>query len=227
MYLTFSSNVFNTHHQTSLLVLILCFKVDPFTIPFLFFVQGISFYNEAGFLSTGRKDGEYISTSSASAEALNDEVTQLPRPELCKRYPYMAFDKNDIGLLSKRSGYIDPRKLVTAQIKLAEQNGCEAIDIVVDDIRPTSPNGYEILLADGRRVKSNKVILATGAFTFCRPLLPDNLVPKLCLYPNTVILVWKTSNLLSHKFKFSHGNTSHSFRAFIDSDFSQILCYTG
>ena len=152
--------------------------------------SGIKFYNECGFLSLGTKDSQYLRNISDNAKALCHEVKQLSYSQLLENYPYMSFEPNDEGLLSPtKSGYINPRPLVKAQIELAKHYGCEVSHTIVDYISENEPEGHLLGLADGRKLQTKRVILATGGFTFSRPLMPGGIDPNLRLHPNTVILV--------------------------------------
>ena len=153
-------------------------------------LTGITFYTDCGFLSVGTKDGEYIRNVKANAEALSCDVSSFSSPMLAKEYPYMVFGGNNEAVFSaKDSGYINPRPLVKAQIKLAKKHGCHIFDTIVESISEVESNGHLVKMANGTNVTSRRVILATGAFTFCRSLMPGGMIPDLYLHPNTVILV--------------------------------------
>ena len=156
-------------------------------------LTGIQFYTECGFLSVGKKDGDNIKSVKENAKALSHEVSLLPYAELTKEYPYMTFDRESEGVFAaKQSGYINPRQLVKAQVKLAKQYGCHVYDSVVDSISNEVPKGHLVKMANGQNVMSKRVIVATGAFTFSRSLMPGGMLPDLYLCPSTVILVCLT-----------------------------------
>lgn len=112
--------------------------------------------------------------------------------EAGKKFPYIHFRAGEVGLHSeKNSGNINPRKLLQAQLTLAERNGCAVVDDSVVSISPPSRDGglYEILTGRGHSYLARNVLLATGAFTCSRDLLPKNKTPDIINLKKTVILV--------------------------------------
>ena len=104
-------------------------------------------------------------------------------------FPYFQFNAGDEVIWArKNAGIVNPRKFVEAEKVVAAQLGVDIGDNIVRHVM-TSKFGHVIETDDGRWYTARKVLLATGAFTHCRNLLPRGLKPKMRLMPETVILV--------------------------------------
>ena len=80
--------------------------------------------------------------------------------------------------------------MVAAQKTAAMRAGCDVIDDVVKRITPIGSEGYEIEAErSGQRIRTQKVLLATGSFTESRDLLPKDLKPLVNPSSVTVLLV--------------------------------------
>ena len=105
----------------------------------------------------------------------------------------MNFSDHSCGILTERdAGYINPRDMVDALQSCAEKSGCDIIDDVVKRIIPSREvDGYNVLITDsGRLFYSRKVLLATGAFTHCRRLLPPDVQPDVTLQAEAIAMVY-------------------------------------
>ena len=101
---------------------------------------------------------------------------------MSKQYPYLKLAKDDIGVLEEQNaGHISPRKLVAAQKVVAMKQGCKSIDDTVSSVQRVvqSDGSYvmKVVTEGGNQIISNAVLLATGAFTNFRNLLPSGLKP--------------------------------------------------
>ena len=95
-----------------------------------------------------------------------------------------------VGILfPSQGGHINPRVLHKAQQKIAKSRGCQIIDDVVNSIHQESP-GHQVLHTDsGKQISAKKMLLATGAFTECRKLLPKGVSPAMDSTTETVLFV--------------------------------------
>ncbi len=161
------------------------------------FVSGINFYNEVGFLALGSKGGEYTTQVKATAKELNQPVDVLPFSQLRLMWPDLAIDETWEGVYTNhKSGHISPRNLVAAQKEAARLAGCDIIDDIVKRLTPIGSAHYQIEVErSGRLYRSQKVLLATGAFTEFRSLLPQGLKPDLTKMGVMVLLVRPSTNL--------------------------------
>ena len=75
------------------------------------------------------------------------------------------------------SGHLNPRKMVAAQLAIAQQQGAEIIEGMGVAVEPVA-DGVRVVLADGRCLLAEKVLLATGAFTNCFNLVERKLALK-------------------------------------------------
>ncbi|WAQ95661.1 MTOX-like protein [Mya arenaria] len=137
--------------------------------------SGIQFFHEVGTLWVG--EGEYFCKATSVTYQEKTGVNVLNSNDLHSKYPYLTFNSKDNGVLEKsHAGYLNPRKLVQAQIYLAQKNGCDYLDDIVKSVsRENTSNGtavMEVLTEKGKRVQCRKVLIATGAFTDFRSLLP-------------------------------------------------------
>ena len=117
----------------------------------------------------------------------------LSPDELKSTFPYLNLPSSDIGVFEDQdAGYINPRKLVEAQKLIASRQGCTYVDDVVNQVtRVIHSDGtyaMNVVTEKGKNISCNRVLLATGAFSTFRDLLPD-IEPEQELCPLTVALV--------------------------------------
>lgn len=156
--------------------------------------SGIKFYTEVGCLSAGDINGELLSSMYKTAIENGLNVEHYNKQTLKKRFPYLNFNPSDEALFEfHRAGHVSPRKLLTAQLSVAERNGCDIINDVVKHIqRKVGRDGsyiMEVKTETGRTITARKVLLAPGAYTTSRQLLPPQIVPNQTLTPLNVSLV--------------------------------------
>ena len=113
--------------------------------------------------------------------------------------PYLSLPAGHEGVLEeKRSGYVNPRMLVMAEQIAARQQGCDVIETCVQKISDTfhidgTPLKL-ITLENGDVIRSKKVLLATGAFTSFRDLLPAGIQPNVTLRAPTIAKIGISEN---------------------------------
>ena len=80
-------------------------------------------------------------------------------------YPFLAFSDDFVAWDERgAAGYINPRSLINAQLKIACQNGATILRAIVDDINCTS-NGVAIRTRDGGSVRARRALLAAGGYS--------------------------------------------------------------
>ena len=105
-------------------------------------------------------------------------------------YPYMKLPLNTWGILLKdKAGYINPRKLVIAQQKIAQKYGAVLYSDIVNEIAKDKSGGYKLTLESGDSLHSKKILLAPGAFVDRRKLLPPGVNPDMNSTTETVLFV--------------------------------------
>lgn len=146
-----------------------------------------------GYIRCGVRDSTYIKQYIKCDEDFKIISRHLDHSELEKQFPFLNFSKFDEAIYEENSsGYISPRRLIAAHRTLAKRNGCDFIDDIAKDVNRLVIDGQYIMCVTtdcGRLIHANKVLLATGAFTSFRSLLPDHLVLNVELAPITVARV--------------------------------------
>lgn len=143
----------------------------------LFDVLGIAFYHEGGNLMIGPKDSSFVRGTGKVISDGGIEVEYYSNKTLREKCPYINFSADTCGFREfKNAGYINPRKLVEAQQFLARTQGCVIFDDVVNHVtRIVQSDGTYVMKVEtesGHVIDSKTVLLATGAFTEFRNLLP-------------------------------------------------------
>lgn len=73
------------------------------------------------------------------------------------------------------AGYINPRDLLAAQLAVARDNGATLVRDVVTGVRPRSDGGYDVETRRSGTLRSQRVLVAAGAYTNTPGLLPATL----------------------------------------------------
>ncbi|WP_407494467.1 NAD(P)/FAD-dependent oxidoreductase [Pseudooceanicola sp. MF1-13] len=145
--------------------------------------SGIRFYSPVGCMMAGTSDSRQAADMEQIAARDGIPCTRLDRAQLAHRFSFFDFPDDTIGLLeTKDAGHISPRRLVSAQIKLAKANGAQHIAEAVMDYNDTD-QGVSVRTAT-QTLKFDRILLATGGFS--NPFLGDQL--SLTIYGRTVVL---------------------------------------
>lgn len=149
-----------------------------FNFSFVFiFNTGVTFYSEVGCMTMGPKGSHYLSATEENCKSLNINFQNCSQYDVRSLFPYLRSGPNRGYLYTrKRSGYISPRKLITAQKTAAHLQGCEIISDTVTVVNSTSEGGQKsvcITTKNGSEVYANRVLLCTGAFTNFHGLLEE------------------------------------------------------
>ena len=163
------------------------------TFEYRIIYPGIRFYQEVGCLRILDPTDQLFRETIETAEKLGVVAENISGAEVQRRFPYLNVVPSHRCLAETwNAGYINPRKLVQAQQKIATRNGCHLIRDIVSSVVPvTLPGGQKgvrIETDGGRSIYSRKVLLATGAFTEFRSLLPKGLC--LDLHPVTESVIF-------------------------------------
>lgn len=152
--------------------------------------SGIAFYGETGCLITGRAGGDYITAVETVARHYELDAPLLDRAALRAQFPWFDLPETSAGLFeAKGAGYVDPRKLVAAQIACFEKAG--GLSILDDAVSVTEDGGRaSVALKTGEAVTGDRVLVATGGFSRAPGLLPK--VPALVVKARTVVLAQLT-----------------------------------
>lgn len=149
-------------------------------------ISGVSFYSEVGNLSVGPSQGEFLTETRKASDNCNVSYELKHNNELAESFPYMQFGKDEDGVYEKcDSGHINPRKMVTAQIVGAINQGCDVLrDVVVSLEKNMGTDLFKLTTKSGNTILTRKVLLATNTFTKVLQLLKNP--PKFIAMPQTV-----------------------------------------
>lgn len=120
---------------------------------------------------------------------------------LKKKFPLLNFSDIDFGIYEVKVGHISARNLVSAQIKLAKSKDCACIHEIVEKVYKIEKNDDSkmcVIKESGRQVLSRKVLLATGAFTAFRNLLPVDQKLNVALCPLTTAMIEVTDDVFTN-----------------------------
>ena len=150
--------------------------------------SGISFYREVGHLAvspTGDDPGNYCRQIDRVASTVPADYARLDESDLRERFLYLRIPEVHQGRYqSTVGGFINPRALVRAQIKVATDQGTRYLPQEVTAINP-APRGCTVKIDDGTELEGEKVLVAAGAFANQAGLLPEAL--DLSLMGRTVL----------------------------------------
>jgi len=145
--------------------------------------SNINFYRDVGYMMVTPgglgEDWFNLPAMREVAADLNVKIENLNQTDLTDRFPYLDFTAGSSAVLqSEDAGYINPRLLVAAQQSIGMNQGVTAIREVAT--RLIRKDGHiEIALGSGDKIRANRVLIATGAYTNAANLLPKKLDLKI------------------------------------------------
>ena len=149
---------------------------------------GIKFFSEVGSLTVLHKK-EDVSRVKTTIKRLQKPINMTTWKDL-KTKPdlkYFNFDDEDMCVVEYQdAGYVNPRLVVAAYQKIAVNQGCHRIKDIVNNVSK-SGHLWSVSTDCGRKIKSYKVLVTTGAFTAFRDVLPRGIKPHLPLKSQTVL----------------------------------------
>jgi len=141
--------------------------------------SGVDFYRDVGYMMvTPGGLGEDWFDLPAMRKVAADQgvpILDLSDRDLAERFPYLAFTPGSSAVLqAEDAGYIDPRGLLAAQQALARAQGAE---LLRDEAVSLAVKGgqVEVGLRSGGKLRANRALVATGAYTNAVALLPRQL----------------------------------------------------
>ena len=145
--------------------------------------SGIKFFSSIGCLKVAPADDigtDYIDSHMFSGQALAVDFEKLTSADLKTRFPYLCFPSDSLMLQENHTaGWIDPRKLLEAQLKLSKNAGATIIDDTVVAISQEDDGTLKISLASDREVVAHKALVTAGAFSNFHNLLAKKLDIKI------------------------------------------------
>lgn len=120
----------------------------------------IAFYTPVGILIAGPNGSETVRQVIATAQHQGTSATLMDGDGLSKQFPYFAFAPSDCGVWEQGdAGHISPRRLVQAQIALAQAAGAHWHKVAVDHVAPK-------LVHVGKQVhRFDRVLVAAGGYS--------------------------------------------------------------
>jgi len=90
-----------------------------------------------------------------------------------KRFPYLNFPADyDLFHEAAPAGYVNPREMLRAQNKIAQQQGATLISEQVTRVTSAS-DSVTVITGAGQHISGQKALIACGAFTNFNNLLPE------------------------------------------------------
>lgn len=146
--------------------------------------SGLRFFHQTGTVMAGDEGSPYIARLRAVQQQGNLPCEVLQGQDLAGRFPFFRFDPGTLALHETQgAGHINPRVLVRAQIRIAEQAGARILPDTVLGLDET-PAGLRIRTDQGD-VLANQALVAAGGFA--NMILPEPL--PLTVYARTVVLL--------------------------------------
>jgi sarcosine oxidase len=141
--------------------------------------SGIKFFQPVGCLKIVDNDehgNAYLSANLSIGDKLGTLTERLNDSDLRSRWGYLNFGNQCSSLFERKTaGYIDPRKLIAAQLVLAKQNQVEVINDTVTQVTRLSGGTFDISTQSGSKFEAEKIIVAAGGFSNFNNLLPVKL----------------------------------------------------
>ena len=122
--------------------------------------SGLQFHFPVGFLAAGGEGSDLIEALDATAAA-----RELPiRDGAGEAHPYQLPAGTRTRFESGPAGWIDPRRLVQAEVIMAIAAGAKVTRLPAWALRP-APQGTRVILDDGSEVIADRVLVCAGAFS--------------------------------------------------------------
>ena len=132
--------------------------------------SGIRFFTPSGRLTALPQDEPaiypYLSPTVAHCRSVLDG-----------KFPFQFPADYSVVFEAAPSGYLNPRKMVQAQVAVAQKLGAEVVAGLVTQVTDRETH-VDIVLDDGRVISAEKILIATGAFANCFDLLKQKLAIK-------------------------------------------------
>ncbi|MEM7114411.1 MAG: FAD-binding oxidoreductase [Chloroflexota bacterium] len=137
--------------------------------------SGIRFHHAAGGLRASAVSGEVIDSIEQIGNELEADFKRVSAAEVNEKRPFFNFPTSTHILWEHApAGYINPRSMVAAQVKVGEQQGGVVVRETAVSLKHHA-DSIEIITDSGQQIRGRKVLLAMGAYT--NMLLPERPLP--------------------------------------------------
>ncbi len=164
--------------------------------PMLEAESGIRFHYQVGglYVPAAAEAPSYLLEMAGLAERFAVDYEVMDEAAWHGRWPYLRFPDGWSGLYeAEPAGYINPRKLILAQLAAGQKQGLEIVRGTATSVNSVqaasleSASGYLTVTTDtGQSYRTKKVLIAAGAFSNAFALLPQKL--KVRVKTETIIL---------------------------------------
>ncbi len=145
------------------------------------------FFSPVGAIIAGPEHGagsDFIHAVSRNAQADGVAHQALRGADLRDRFPYFAFPEGVLALHeAEAAGWVDPRAYVRAEIAAARKLGVTVYRTEVAQLNE-NPGGVQAVCLGGQVITGAKAIVACGAFSKAKGLLPAPL--PIAAYARTI-----------------------------------------
>ncbi len=151
--------------------------------------SGIQFHTPVGCLYVNPYgEDDYLEQAPSASARMNLYTQPLPKVEaLEQRFPFFHFPSASVGVWeADPAGYINPRRLIEAQVALFQKNGGVAIEETVVHVESRTAQ-FHLTTAEGNSYSADQVVVAAGSFINHHQLLPQKL--QLVTKSEVVLLV--------------------------------------
>ena len=125
-----------------------------------------------GALTATTRDGpDYLSVAAQLREHSGADIRTLTADAACAGFPMVRFGPDETILHQPAAGHFSPRRYVALAMQSAQANGAAITSGTVRALH-TSATGTEAELDDGRRLRAEAAIVASGSFAAGSDLLP-------------------------------------------------------
>ena len=132
--------------------------------PIIEAASGVTFHHRAGCLRA-TDIAERIEQIDACAAQYQPPHRRLDAIGCRETYPFLAFSDEFVAWdEGGEAGYINPRSLIQAQFKVADNNGATIIREIVTDVKRQSAY-CELRTREGSVIRARKVLLAAGGYS--------------------------------------------------------------
>ena len=128
--------------------------------------SGIAFHHPAGVLrvAPGGQDDDEMAAIAEVGRRLQVKFEVLERHEVRDACPQLHFPDGHTGMLEKGgAGYVNPRALIEAQLRISDMQGTSVIRKTITAIKPAR-EAVELHTDGGDTYRANKVLVAAGAY---------------------------------------------------------------
>jgi sarcosine oxidase len=152
--------------------------------------SGVAFYGETGCLLSGPAESGFVTSVVEVARRYGLDAPLIDRATLKARFPWFDLPGTSAGVFeASGAGYIDPRKLVEAQVVCLEKAGGVSIPDEAVSVGDAGDRAA-VALKSGDTITGGRVLVATGGFSRAPGLLPK--MPALVVKGRTVVLAQLT-----------------------------------